>query len=62
MTKTLEELRENETKLKEWWTGLSHTQKRIFIGYKDITTTTFDELPERIQLAMFGHWDYWYKS
>jgi len=60
--KTLEELRINEIPLKAWWNSLSHPQKRVLIGYKDITTTIFDELPKKIQLAMFGHWDYWYKS
>ena len=60
--KTLEALRENEPQLKDWWNSQSHTQKRILIGYKDITTTVFDELPQRIQLAIFGHWDYWYRK
>ena len=60
--RTIEELLANEAPFMEWWNNLSHTKKRTLIGYKEITTTVFNELPKRLQLATFDHWAYWYSS
>jgi len=54
-------MKTKDERFKKWWNKLSHTNKRILIGYGDIKTTVFDELPKNIQEAAINHWKYWYK-